>query len=142
MSDLLADLQLRYDALLQRLLPHTPVSHVHHRMQTHPTHNGDAHVEVVDGLFHYVVTERGAELHRRTAKDDDELLYWLMDDVTASISDRQRPSWLQRLLGRDPRRRKFATHVRLLERVHAPWAARKKAHYDGIVRQYPFRDRR
>lgn len=141
MTDLLTNLEARYDALL-RLLPDKPVAHFQHRLQTRPTHNGDAHVDVVDGVFNYVVTERGAELHRRVAKDEDELLYWLMDDVTSSISWRRKPSLLHRLLGRDPRRRKFATHVRLLERVNPAWALRTQAHYDDVLRRYPYRDRR
>jgi hypothetical protein len=142
MTEPLVELQTRYAALLLRLRPDKPVSPVHDRIRTAPTHNGDAHVEVVDGMLHYVVTERGAELQRRVATDEDELLYWLMDDVTSSISWRRKASLLQRLLGRDPRRRKFAIHVRLLERVNPAWAARKKAHYEELLRRYPYRDRR
>lgn len=137
-----ADLQRRYDALLRRLRPYKPVSQFQQQIQTRPTHNGDAHVERVDGAWHYVVTERGAELHRRVAKDEDELLFWLMDDVTGSISHRIRPSILDRLLGRDPRRRKFATHVRLLGRLNPAWADAKKAHHAQVLQQYPYRDRR
>lgn len=140
MTEPLAQLQARHAALLQRLLPQTPVSPFHTHIQTRATHNGDAHVEEVEGRWNYVITERGAELHRRVATNDDELLYWLMDDVTASIAYRRRPSLLQRLLGRDPRREKFATHVRLLQRLDPAWAAAKDAHYAAVLRQYPFRD--
>lgn len=142
MNEHLAHLQLQYDVLLRRLSPHKPVSQFHQQVQTRPTHNGDAHVEVVDGLFHYVVTERGTELQRRVAQDEDEVLYWLIEDVTASISYLRRTSLLQRLLGRDPRRSKFRMQLRLLERVNPAWAERKKAHQDETLREYPFRDRR
>lgn len=63
MADILSLLQEQYELLLSKLLPHTPTSVFHTKIQTSPTNNGDAHVEVVDGNLNYVVTERGCELH-------------------------------------------------------------------------------
>ncbi len=135
----LDDLQTQYERLLQRLLPRVPVSPFHRCVQTRPTHNGDAHVEVVDGGRHYVITERGSELHRRVASDHDELLHWLLDDVTAAISWRSRVPFLHRLLRRDTRRHRFDLHVHLLEKVNPAWAARKGTHYAEVLSRYPYR---
>ena len=134
-------LQKSYEELLQRLLPEIPVTIFHQRIQTRPTNNGDAHVEVVDGRFNYVVTERGSELRRRITSDSEELLYWLFDDATYSLCYKFRPSFLHRLLRKDPRRQRFDRHLELLERVNQEWAARKRLHYADVLRRYPYRSR-
>jgi hypothetical protein len=141
MAEIFSDLQKQYEHLLQRLLPRVPVSVFHQHIQTRPTNNGDAHIEIVDGTFNYVVTERGAELHRRVASDSDELLYWLFDDVTASISYRAKPSFVHRLFRKDPRRQRFNKHLELLERVNPACAARKRTHYAEVLERYPYRDK-
>ncbi|MFY2762564.1 Imm63 family immunity protein [Arenimonas sp. MALMAid1274] len=137
----LDQLQSRYSALLLLLPTAGAVPHYQSRLPTRPTNNGDAHVERLDGALHYVVTERGAELHRRVARDEDELLYWLMENVTWSLSNRMRQPWLSRLLGRDPRRHRFATHVKLLETLDPSWADRRRRHHAELLERYPFRDR-
>jgi len=141
MTETIGDLQKRYARLLQRLLPRVPSSGFHLQIQTRPTHNGDAHVEVVDGVFHHVVTERGAELRRRAASDSDELLYWLIDDAITTLNATCGSSLLSRLLRRDPRRERFRDHLRLLDQVSPAWAARKKIEYDEVLARYPYRDK-
>lgn len=131
-------LRERYEALLQRLP--RPRSPFHAGLPTRPTHNGDAHVEIVDGRLEYVVTERGAELQRRVAQDADELLYWLFDDVTATLAWHERSSWWARLRGHDPRRRKFRAQVALLARLDPAWAERKRRHHAEVLARHPFRD--
>ena len=141
MSDAFRDLRQQYEFLLGKLSPHRPASVFHQRIQMHPTHNGDAHVEIVDGDLNYVITERGCELHRRVATSSDQLLYWLIDDVTASIAYKLRPSLLFRLSRKDPRRHKFATHIKLLAKVRPEWADRKKEYYSEMLLRYPYRDK-
>jgi len=140
MADALSHLQEQYELLLCKLSPHTPASVFHQKIQTRPTNNGDAHVEIVDGNLNYVVTERGAELHRRMADSSDELLYWLMDDVTASIAWKLRLPFFFRLSRQDPRRHRFATHMKLLGKLRPEWADRKKEHYSAMLLRYPYRD--
>jgi hypothetical protein len=140
MGDNFDELQKRYEHLLQKLSPLVPASVFHQRIQTRPTNNGDAHVEVVGGMLHYVITERGAELCRRIASDSEELLYWLIDDVTSSISYKFNASLLHRLLRKDPRRQRFKMHLELLERVNPEWAARKKIYYAEVLGRYPYMD--
>lgn len=134
-------LQERYAALLRKLPSRASAPAYQSRLRTRRTDNGDAHVEIVDGAFNYVVTERGSELHRRVAKDDDELLYWLLDDVTWGISHRSRVPFLSRLFRKDPRRHRFALHVELLERLDPAWAERRERHYAELLERYPFRDK-
>jgi hypothetical protein len=141
MGDNLGHLQKRYGHLLQKLSPAVCASAFHQYIQTRPTNNGDAHVEVVDGMLHYVITERGAELRRRIASDSEELLYWLIDDVTFSISCNFKASLLHRLLRKDPRRARFKKHLELLERVNPSWAARKKVYYAEVLGRYPYMDK-
>jgi len=138
MSDNLGDLQKRYEHLLQNLLPLVSASVFHQHIQTRPTNNGDAHVEIVSGMLHYVVTERGAELRRRITSDSEELLYWLIDDVTSSISYKFDASLLDRLLRKDPRRQRFKKHLKLLEKVNPEWAAKKKIYYAEVLGSYPY----
>lgn len=131
-------LRERYKSLLQRLR-HPPRYMSQHEISTHRLDEGSPHVEWVDGHYEYVVTERGRELQRRTAADEDELLYWLISDVTTEVAShltRHGPDW-----GRDPRRRRFARDVELLTRLNPAWGERKKAEYDVLLRRYPFRDR-
>lgn len=140
MSNAIDRLDAPYATLLDRLRPHRPRSPFHHAIQRGPTGNGDPHVELVDGHLHYVVTERGREVERRIAADEDELLYWLFDSVTRSLSDAVREPWLSQLRGRDSRRHRFDTHVRLLERLDPAWAERTSRHYAEVLRRYPYRD--
>lgn len=140
MPDALAQLQQQYDALLRALLPDRPAYMFHHQLQTRPTHDGSAHVESVSGAWHYVVTERGSELTRRIASDSDELLFWLMSDVTREIASRSSQPLLQQLLGRDRRRHRFATHIKLLRKLRPGWAERRQADYADVLLRNPYRD--
>jgi len=140
MADTLSLLQEQYELLLSKRLPYTPTSVFHTKIQTRPTNNGDAHVEVVDGNLNYVVTERGREPHRRVASSSDELLYWMIDDVIESITHKLRPSFSFLLSRKDPRRHRFATHIKLLENVCPEWARRKKDHYSEMLLRHPYRD--
>ncbi|MEO7431672.1 MAG: Imm63 family immunity protein [Dokdonella sp.] len=134
--DLLAE---KYEFLLEQLETNAPLPVFQNELQRHPTNNGDAHVEVVDGALNYVVTERGCELHRRIARNEDELLYWLMDDVTSSIAWRLRRSLLSMLRRQDPRQQRFERHIKLLTTLRPEWGATKKQHYDELLKRYPYR---
>ncbi len=134
----LDDVQARYQELLRQLLPRKPRDMFLHALQTRPTHAGWAHVEIVDGSYDYVVTERGKELHRRTARDADELLYWLMCDVTAGIA--QDRKWSGRGFGQDSRRSWMAFQLGLLHTLDPGWSGRKRAEFAELLQKYPFQD--
>jgi hypothetical protein len=53
-----------------------------------PPHFGDSpgyegtHIEVKDGLYHYVFVERGEEQSRKSSASYDDLLYWIFTPLT------------------------------------------------------------
>jgi hypothetical protein len=51
-----------------------------------PRGDGSPYIEVADDAYYFVIEERGTELHRRRTTDLDELLYWIFDHVTSSLS--------------------------------------------------------
>jgi hypothetical protein len=101
---------------------------------------GDAtpHIEVNDA-YYYVVDERGHENKRLRTTDIDELLYWIMGDMTFWMSwDYERHN---RRHGEDSRRLAFAKDVELLASLSESWARRRKAEQEDTLRGAPFRDR-
>lgn len=58
------------------------------RLVTRSTGMGGAHIEYDQGGYHYIVNERGTEYERRTTKDTNEVLSWLVVDAVINIADR------------------------------------------------------
>lgn len=110
--------------------------------RTTPGHDGSAHCEVDDVAYHYVVTERGQEIERRSSSDPDEMLYWLISDVTwgmainYELQNRETAS-TKRI---DGRRVWMPYHVELLQKVDQQWADRKQAEYDATLSTHPYND--
>jgi Immunity protein 63 len=105
---------------------------------TNPQHDGSPHVERRDSEYHYVVTERGSEFERKTTSESDEVLYWLLSDVTFSAACSYELA--HRIAGQDFRRLLFAKDVELLEQLSSGWAERKKMEIADILAEYPFDD--
>jgi hypothetical protein len=139
MSEELRPLQERYARLCKQLAPHKPAYMFQNAIHTHRLDDGSPHVELVDGKYHYVVTERGSELQRRIAQDEDQLLYWLMSDVTQGIAIRLEAG--RRRRGQDSRRRWFARDVELLGSLNPEWGERKRLEYLQVLITHPFRDK-
>ena len=106
--------------------------------RTFPEHNGSAHVEEHDGALFYVVTERGEELERRRTTDADELLYWLVRDVTSDLARRQARTL--RRPGEDSRRAWFAREEVLLRTLDVAWGEAYKRDREEVLRRAPFVD--
>ena len=85
-----------------------------------------------------MVTERGLDLEHNTASTEDELLYWLMDDVVTGIALQLELE--NRIPGQDSRRQWFATSVELLARLNPEWGRRKEHEHAQILSKHPFRD--
>lgn len=133
-----SDLQVRYAELCGLLAPYKPRYSSQSSIQTGRSDDGSAHIEHVNGKYNYVVTERGSEIERKVAHSADELLYWLMDDVTTGIAlqiEREK-----RIPGEDFRRQYFAMNLELLTRLSAEWADKKSSEYQRILGQHPYRD--
>jgi hypothetical protein len=138
MTEEFGHLQERYARLCQLLAPHKPRYPNQNRIQTHHQDDGTTHIELVDGKYHYVVTERGSEFERKIAENEDELLYWLMSDVTTSIALGLELN--NRVLGQDSRRQWFPKNIELLSWLSTEWADRKESEYVKILAEHPFRD--
>lgn len=125
----------RYHAIAGKLA--APAKFV--RFVTTPQHDGSPHIECIGGEFHYVVTERGIEHERRKTSDAEELLFWIVSDLTWEMA----VEWevRHRIEGEDFRRQMFRKDIELMSLVSEDWARRKKEKYEKILGQYPFDDR-
>jgi len=128
-------LEALYRAIARQL--RAPERRVH--FFTTPQHDGSAHVEIVNDQLAYVVTERGEELERRTTGDPDELLYWLVSDLTWALASDYELS--HRLESQDFRRLLFGMHLELLAEVDCAWSERKRREYLRVLAEHPFSDR-
>ena len=101
------------------------------------THDGSPHIEV-DDAYSFVVCERGAEMERRTTRNLDELLFWILENLTSNVA------WnfelKHRRDGEDSRRQAFAKQVELLSLLSPEWGERQKAKQEEILTRHPFRD--
>jgi len=95
-------------------------------------------VEFNNGQYHYIVTERGFELHKKTTTDPNELLRWLVIDLTRA--EAQDYELRHRNNNEDSRRQLFAKHIELLRSIDLAWAEKQKKYYNEILAKYPFND--
>ncbi len=107
-------------------------------VHTTPQHNGSPHAEVVDGRYHYVVTERGRELERRIAENEDEMLYWLVSDLVFGLATKYELE--HRVPDKDFRRLLFAREIELMEKVNPEWAERTRQKIRNILAKHPYND--
>ena len=89
-------------------------------------------------MYSFVVCERGAEMERRTTMGLDELLFWILENLTSNLA------WNFELRHRrdseDSRRQAFAKQIELLSFLSAKWGERQKAAHEEILMRHPFRD--
>jgi hypothetical protein len=134
MNDHLAELQLEYNALCQRIEP----SAGHYSFLTEREDNGAPHVEYADGVYYHVVTERGLELERELFTDKDDLLYRLVSDMAFWLAVDY--EFKNRVEGQDARRIIFAKCVELMERIGPEWAEKTHAHIAETLIENPYLD--
>jgi len=101
-----------------------------------PTHTGAAHVEIVNGKYHYVITERGSEFERKVTQSEDELLYWFASDSIFSIAC----AWEleHHKEDEDFRRQLFSKQIELLYKVNPKWAEQEQAYHEKVLSENPF----
>ena len=90
------------------------------------------HVEERDGQLSLVIVERGEEIERRRARDQDELLYWVFEDVTHLMAS----DWElgHRVEGQDSRILLFKKQIELLDRLSRRWSARYREENGELLR--------
>ena len=107
---------------------------------TQPEYGGGSYVERVGDAYAYVVSERGTEFERRITRDPDELLYWLVAELTFEMALEHELA--HRREGVDSRRLLFEKHLELLGLAKPEWSATKRREYDDVLRVHPFQDGR
>jgi hypothetical protein len=99
---------------------------------------GYPHVEVANGLYHYVVVERGQELERRSSPDYDDLLYWIFESATHNLAFAYELS--NRVEDQDCRRIAFPKQIELMNRL-SPWMGeRLEVHIAEVLSRAPYDD--
>lgn len=96
------------------------------------------HIEVDNIGMHYVIIERGQELERRTTTNLNELLYWIFDSVTFSMSTEFELK--NRDESKDCRRIMFAKQEELLGSINPEWKKIAERKHQAILIRNPFDD--
>lgn len=135
MTNKLAELQRRYNALAQRVSP-TPTSE--YMFLTVRSDNGAPHVEYVNGEYRYMSTERGLDLSCQTTADPDEMLYWLVYDLTFWMGVKF--EFEHRVEDQDGRRIMFAHWRKLMQQADEGMAARLEIDIAEILDENPYLD--
>ncbi len=100
--------------------------------------DGSPFLRVVADGYIYANEERGHVYNERKTQDLDELLYWIMKDITRSMASEYELA--NRVPKTDFRRMLFAKDLELLGSLKPEWRERKQREYDAVLAQYPFND--
>jgi hypothetical protein len=100
---------------------------------------GDAtpFVELRNGQFHFVISERGHEFER-VAGNADEILALLFEGITSDLA--YNFELRHRVRGQDPRKIAFAKQIELLTLLNAKWAQSVSEKQHKILQEHPFRN--
>src|SRR5918997_1030850 len=90
---------------------------------TQPRPDGGAYVELDGDAYAYVVWERGVELQRKVTHDPEEILYWLVSDLTFEMAMEYELD--HRRKDQDSRRLLFEKNLELLAVANQTWSERK-----------------
>jgi hypothetical protein len=96
------------------------------------------HIEQDMSGYHYVIVERGQERERRTTKDIQELLYWVFEAVTSSMSFRYEAR--NRQEGKDCRRMAFKMQEELMTALNPLWGDAIRSEHAQLLESYPYDD--
>jgi hypothetical protein len=127
-------IQLEFNEYCRRINPALSERFI----QTTRGDDGTSHLEITDDTYHYIVTERGLELNRKSTRDKDELLYWLIDELAWGMASTYELK--NRIKGQSFRRLFFAKNIEFLNRANPAWAERKQKEFDAILVIHPYDD--
>jgi Immunity protein 63 len=91
-----------------------------------------------DGLYRWIVRERGQEIEHRLTLDEDELMCWVFSEITFEMAalyevGHRRPS-------QDSRRLLFQHQLELLAKLSPVWKTRCEQEQQEILAHAPFHD--
>jgi len=130
----LQKLQAEYNALCQRIKPIDG----EYTILTEREDVGVPHVEFENGEYHYIVTERGLDLSRRSTADRREILYWMLYDLTFWMGVAH--EFKNRIDGPDGRRMMFAHWMEQMKKADQGMADRLEIDIAAILAENPFVD--
>ena len=129
-------LQADFNRLCQPLYPNgTPPV-----LQTTPGHDGTTHIEIHGNQYHYLATDRGVEVMHQITSDINEMLYWLVRDVTWGKAVGY--EFRHRIPGQSFRRLLFAKYLEYMAQVDSVWTERLRQEIDAILAKHPYDDER
>ena len=134
MTDELLKLQAAYNALCQRIKPIDG----QYTLLTEREDVGVPHIEFSNGEYHYIVTERGLDLSRRSTNDANEILYWMLYDLTFWMGVAY--EFKNRVEGPDGRRVMFAHWLEQMKKADRTMADRLEIDIARILAENPFVD--
>ena len=105
-----------------------------------PDWMGGMYVEVDNIGYHYVNSERGNEYERHTTEDINELLYWIIKDITSEIASNYEFS--NRLPCADSRRLWFKKWVELMGIIDPKFQKRLEEEINEILKDAPYTDKK
>jgi hypothetical protein len=102
---------------------------------TTPQHDGSPHVEVANGKFQYVVTERGSEFERIDNLSSDDVLYLLLRGITQHMATTFELQ--NRIPGTDGRSAWFPYQEKLMENLNPAWGERLREQHQRVLVNHP-----
>ena len=88
--------------------------------------------------FHYIYKERGEIVFDKTTYDFDEILFWIFEDITSTMSyDFELKN---RNHKQDYRRIAFRFQLELMTELNKLWAERIVEKHNKILENHPFND--
>ena len=102
-------------------------------VRTKPMHDGSRHCEYNGDFYTLTTSERGKLFDQQTTCDPNELLFWLVRDMTAAMAVEYVLSNRQNGLDGDTRAGWFDHHVELLQLIDHTWAEKQRLEYDRIL---------
>lgn len=97
----------------------------------HTTDTGLPHVEFDGQSYHVVEIERGAEWGRRSSKDFDEVVFWILEFVTFEMASDYAAE--HRTDDQEFRSVLFIHQVHLMEKMNIEFAGRLRAKYSKLL---------
>ena len=105
---------------------------------TKPQGDGTPYVEINDGEYFYISTERGYNIFRRKASDLDEILYLIFSRITRIMASEHELK--NRVPHQDCRRVLFKKCLELIGILSDSWRIKAQQEIDETLAANPFYD--
>jgi len=104
-----------------------------------PVGDGTPYVEIKGGKYFFVSSERGYEIFRKKATNEDEILYLIFKDIAWKMANDF--ELRNRALGKDCRRITFSKIIEIMNKVNADWGNKVEQEIDQILERSPYKDK-